>query len=656
MSGYICIQRIFATDADKIEQAVERYPDGFSGGAAIVTFNGIYADNKEITDYGNYCSFFNSLKSKGIDIHVNLSSSIGHGDIQKNEPKPYPTMIDCDGNGCRDSACPRTDEFKNHLIETVKKYAALKPRVFWIDDDFRLSNHSPVDFGCFCDRCVSLFKSESGLDLTREDLKTAILKDDRINGKSVRKLWQEFNRRAIIELAHLISDTAHSFDDKMIIGFMQVSPEMSIYDLPDYKALIEVSKNKNGEVWFRHGSGFYGDADPYAVVDKNIAIARLCALTESSDGKIVKLTEEVTSPYTRRNKSMRLTLTEAVMNIGIGGADGVMDEAIKPNLDEQLMSDGIVALMHSSHAYLSTLKSLIKGKTQVGIYPYFDKDLWLYNDEKDSLSAMDDIGARYWRNLFYMGIPFTFRESGAKAILLSGKTVRAMGKNELDCWLKKGVYADGEAAIEINRITGKNMTGVKNAPYSLDDLSGAGTSEIFTSHSLNGETAGYNRYNIWGGSKNGAQCLTADSCEVLSYSMQERERKDGIIGMSYYINETGGKVAVSARGPWCDDILSKAKSTQIKNVLDALCGGRMPVRIESRNRVGVSVWEDKNERIVFIYNTDFDAADDIDMICDGEYTAEVLTASPNWQSLGCSDTIKIPTVEPWSNAVIRLKR
>ena len=98
------------------------------------------------------------------------------------------------------------------------------------------------------------------------------------------------------------------------------------------------------------------------------------------------------------------------------------------------------------------------------------------------------------------------------------------------------------------------------------------------------------------------------------------------------------------------------KSTQIKNVFDAIYGGRMPVRLESRNRVGVSVWEDKNERIVFIYNTDFDAADDIEMICDGEYTAEVLTESLNWQLLGCSDTIKIPTVQPWSNAVIRLKR
>lgn len=655
MSDYKCIQRIFAIEPDRIERAISEYPEGFHDGVAVVTYNRVYADNPLITDYDNYCEFYHRLKEQRMDVQVNVSCTLGHSDVDKiMVADTFPTMVDCEGNTCLSSGCPRADELKEDIRKTVKLYAELHPSVIWIDDDFRISHHPPVIYGCFCDDCIRKFNEENGLHFTREELCQAIVSDAVVEGKNIRLQWRDFNQSGMVDLVKVISKAIHDVDDNIIIGYMQVNPEAIIYGCPDYKEFIEYSKNKHGEVWFRHGSGFYSDVTPYGVVEKNLSIGRLCAMTEGSDGKVVNLTEEVTLPYTRRAKSMKLTLLEAIMNIGIAGADGVMDEGIKPNLSEQLRSESLVAEMHRKYSYLAKIRSLIEGKQQIGIYPYFNRDIWLYNDKVNHISQMSDMGSRYWHNLFYMGIPFTFRENGAKALLLSGKTVRAMNKEQLSEWLGKGIYMDGSTALEINRIMEENVTGVKKSAYGIENLKAAGTSECFTDHPLNGATAGYEKFNMWGGSGLGAECLELDGGSALSYSAQKAEAEQGIVGMSVYENSYGGRISVSDRGAWGDDILGQSKSTQIQNVMDWLCGGKMPVRVESILRVGQSIWEDDNERIVFLYNTDYDDAKDVRLFTDREYVAEVLSDEGEWKALSEGSEFVIPMIPNWSAVIVKL--
>jgi hypothetical protein len=357
MSKYICIQRIFCIEDEAIDKALMEYPNAFSGGIAVVTYNDIYVENKSVADYETYCRFVKRFQDKSVDVQVNYSVSIGHGDesYDAKQPLKYSTMVDYNGRGCKASACPRDIAFKKHLQESVKKYAKLKPSVFWIDDDFRMSYHGHIKYGCFCNNCIEKFNIKYHGCFERESLKKAIEK----NEGNVRENWQEFNRKALVDLAKLIADTVHEEDENIIIGFMQANSSVVNYEAVPADRLIEVAKNKNGEVWFRYGSGFYSDVNPYEVVYKNLEIARLCSNTLNTPYKVVNLTEEVTSPYIRRWKSMRLTLLEAVMNIGVAGADGVMDEGIKPNLKEQLTKGNLVSMMHDKYHYLALLKSLI---------------------------------------------------------------------------------------------------------------------------------------------------------------------------------------------------------------------------------------------------------------------------------------------------------
>ena len=318
MNEFKCIQRIFCIDAPRIEQALRDYPNAFHGGAAVVTFNNVFSDDPRVNDFDTYRAFFKRLQAQGVEMQVNLSTTIGHADHHRQDEMPFPTMVDADGTGCEVSACPRSDAFKRYLHNTVSRYAVLKPKVFWIDDDFRLYFHAPVDHGCFCDDCVAKFNALHGFVFDRSTLHTAIARDATENGISIRAAWQAFNRSAILDLVTIIEQAVHAVDDGIIIGYMQVNPELVIYECPHYKEFIELSKNRNGEVWFRHGSGFYTDRDPLGAAAKNVSIARLCAMTEAADATVVNLVEEVTSPYTRREKSMRITLLEAAMNILAG--------------------------------------------------------------------------------------------------------------------------------------------------------------------------------------------------------------------------------------------------------------------------------------------------------------------------------------------------
>lgn len=72
--------------------------------------------------------------------------------------------------------------------------------------------------------------------------------------------------------------------------------------------------------------------------------------------------------------------------------------------------------------------------------------------------------------------------------------------------------------------------------------------------------------------------------------------------------------------------------------------------------MGQSVWEnkEKTERIIFLYNTDFDDAKDVELHVDDNYSAEIMTDELKWQELGVGNLYKIPTIKSWETSVIRL--
>ena len=570
------IQRIWAVEPEKIEAAMAAYPGAFSDGIIIATFAGLKIGPAEVRDFTRQKAFVERMKAQGREVQICISSTIGHMDDWTMD-NDVPKMVGSDGKVATAMACPRSGAFAGYLRGLCRRYAELGPTVVWIDDDFRIPHHPPVDFACFCDGCLSRFGEEYGVKMSRSELKTAILEDRRVEDGShqnrrVRAAWRKYSQRAINDLSGLIADAVHAVDDKIIIGFMCCNPEGMAYAAFDFKEMIARAKNRDGVVWFRHGSGTYTDFTPYTednIVSKNIAIGRNCAMTEGPG--IVNLTEEVTSPYNRRTKSLRITFLEAALNIGLAGADGVTYDAIKPNLDEQLRDDALVADIHRRRGELDRMRALIEGKRQLGVYPFYDPDIWLANGKAKSLWALKTLGAEDWKPLAYIGVPFTFREKSASVLLLSGQSARAMPTERLDAWRKRGVIADGAAAAEVGKC---------------------------------------------------------------------------------------GRMFVFGKGAWSRSVWGRKESLQIKDALDRLAGGKMPSRVDTCVRLAQSVWEsaDGKERVVFLFNLDFDDATDVRLTQDGTFAAEMLNMDGTWKRLGRGGAFALPNIQAWTVAVIRLRR
>lgn len=569
------IQRLFATAPEKIEAAVKAYPDAFGDGLIIATFAGVTIGSEEVRDFATQKAFVERFQAQGVEVQICVSSTIGHSDAWT-QVRDYPKMVGPDGRAAKAVACPRGAAFVAQMRDTFRRYAELHPRVIWIDDDFRMAHHSPVSFGCFCDGCLGGFNAATGLSLSRADLSKAILSDGVVGGRRVRRDWHAYARRALTDLAGEIAAAVHAVDDRIIIGFMCCNP--SVYAPFDFAGWTARARNRDGAVWFRHGSGAYTDLTPYAadgIIAKNVAIARNCAQTEGPG--VLNLTEEVTCPYNRRTKSLRMTFLEAALSLGLAGADGVTYDAIKPNLDEQLRPDGIVADVHRRHTELVRMRGLVAGKRQIGVWPFFSPDTWLANGPASSFHAMGNLGTEAWQPLLYLGIPFTFREKDAGLLLLSGASARAVPADRLAAWRARGVVADAAAAAEVAK------TG---APLGKD-----------------------------------------------------------------------GKAFVYG-GNWGTSVWGRKESLEIKDALDRLAGGRLPSRVDTCVRLAQSTWEspDGRERVVFLFNLDYDDATDVNLTLDAPFTAHLLNPNGAWTSLGTGDAFAVPTVPAWSVAALRLRR
>ena len=183
------IQRIWAVEPEKIEAARAAYPGAFSDGIIIATFAGLKIGPEEVRDFERQKAFIGRMKAQGVDVEICVSSTIGHADSWQ-LVQGFPKMVGANGKTAAAIACPRATAFKDCMRGVFTTYAKLVPSVIWFDDDFRMSHHPPVDFGCFCGECLAHFTAESGVAMSREDLKAAILSDATANGVRVRAAWR----------------------------------------------------------------------------------------------------------------------------------------------------------------------------------------------------------------------------------------------------------------------------------------------------------------------------------------------------------------------------------------------------------------------------------------------------------------------------------
>ena len=208
------------------------------------------------------------VRALGIGASLQISNTIGHGDAHRflDFSALASRMMGCDGTIAPYCACPRDPAFHIYLETLTRAYCAWQPDRVWIDDDLRMNNHSPVAFGCFCDRCLAEFSRTTGRDSQREELGRAINED---NDLVTRAAWLHFCRTSAAGVARTVGQAAVAVAPECQLCLQHGDLCWGGYNGPDWSHVFQALRDVSGRpVGSRPGEAFYNDHQPRGMIGK----------------------------------------------------------------------------------------------------------------------------------------------------------------------------------------------------------------------------------------------------------------------------------------------------------------------------------------------------------------------------------------------------
>lgn len=278
------------------------------------------------------------MRKLGIRASIQFEATVGHGDDfptaeeKARFDKPWTGWTGPDGTECRYCNCPRQSGFLRRLAEISELYATIRPAVVWIDDDLRLTNHSPVSGadgpGCWCDKCLADFSRRDGRTWTRAELQAAWKGGD----AALRDRWEDFSSESMAELASVIARSFRKVSPKTRFGLQTGAGRERMVNI-----VLRRLKDMTGEkTAVRMGGGDYYDLSPIAQLAKSRQMVTACRRLEAEDLVDGWCTEVESYPRAYGSRSVRSIALEAFSSIAWG-----LDSVSLFVMDRRSESDGL---------------------------------------------------------------------------------------------------------------------------------------------------------------------------------------------------------------------------------------------------------------------------------------------------------------------------
>ena len=178
---------------------------------------------------------------KGLSVSLNPWMELGHLDRKRplKAGQNFTTMVDMNGYECSLVACPWDEEWRRYYFDLLEYYLKeVDPEVVWIEDDFRLHNHIPMEFGgCFCKLHMQKYNEKLGKRYTREEFVKKVFEKGELNPE--RKVWLDVNRESILNLAEKVGERIKNLGLKTRVGLMTSAPQSHCMEARDWKLFHE---------------------------------------------------------------------------------------------------------------------------------------------------------------------------------------------------------------------------------------------------------------------------------------------------------------------------------------------------------------------------------------------------------------------------------
>jgi hypothetical protein len=343
------------------------------------------------------------LRSIGITASVQ-GICIGHGDSFEGgadglRPQNWGTIVDAFGNKTQQGNCPRQAEFLNYMSEQYATYAeACKPRVVWIDDDLRITNHPPARMLCFCDTCIGEFNKQYGYNYTAQALVAAL--DSNEDRGELRKEWIEFSQQSLALVAEAVAKGVHSVSPNSKVGIQQVNFHRELLEGRDWnKSYSAIERITGLDATSRPGNGFYDDDAPFGMIDKAYDMARQIRRLSPSVKEIVAEVEGYYHYAT--GKSPQGLCTESMLYLAMGVTQ--LSYAIICSASEPMewYADNYFKALSRWRPMYEEYAEFNRGTEPGGVNPYISPDHvtidspgwgWIKTDAGDNAISISTLG------------------------------------------------------------------------------------------------------------------------------------------------------------------------------------------------------------------------------------------------------------------------
>ncbi|MDR3147788.1 MAG: hypothetical protein LBU00_05355 [Treponema sp.] len=415
-----------------------------------------------------FTGFFRKAKTltreRGMSFSINNWTTLYHTDRGRRlrPGQNFGLMVDVDGREATNAACPLDPAFRSYYADLLKRFGALHPWIFWIEDDFRLHNHDPLRWGgCFCERHMEEFSRRAGKTLSREEFIAGILRPGPPH--PYRKVWLDSAREAMIDLAGIFNGAMREASDSTALGLMSSDPAVHCAEGRDWDRLLH-SLCKGGALVNRPHLPAYNEASPQAYLwffNTISLLSRACLPPETS-----VYPELENFPFARASKSLSFTRYQIETALALGSEGITLDI---------LDFSGNAAPMAGHARNLAASKGFLSACNETGVFRWSRRGVHVLFSPDSSYTLHTETGRNmtelyprenFWGGVFgSMGVPFVYDKNwkGMKGNILavSGQFFRNLKAAELETLFADNfVILDGAAAETLFSMGAGSLAGI----------------------------------------------------------------------------------------------------------------------------------------------------------------------------------------------------
>lgn len=254
------------------------------------------------------------LRENGMSVSLHHWIGIGHLDrgIGLKDGQEFTTMVDFNGKRSLSVACPLDENWQKHFSSLLGYMVKeIQPDYYWVEDDFRLHNHAPLEWGgCFCEKHIARFNKLLNASYTRAEFcEKAFQKGE---PTKEREAWLNISKQTMLDYASLIYKIVKSANPSTNIALMTSFPEEHCLEARDWTKLFEIFSGGKEKLNRIHLPGYFERSGKDYMYDFNAVSMAIRAFSPEDTQILPELENGSINPFRKNARYVEFQLESAI--------------------------------------------------------------------------------------------------------------------------------------------------------------------------------------------------------------------------------------------------------------------------------------------------------------------------------------------------------